>query len=565
LRLTSFLALAFPHLAALHPNTIEVDDRQITLVLSSVRRTARCPDCQTRSHWVHSRYVRTVSDVPVATFAVCLRITAQRFYCRNVACHRRTFRERLPSVAPVYQRRTPLLRHQLERLGFALGGRAGQRIAREIGLASRGASRTSLLRLVRQAVLPTMPTPQVLGVDDWSFRRGQTYGTILIDLEQHHLVDLLPDRSAQTVARWLIHHPGVSVVSRDRAGAYADGVRQGAPQALQVADRFHLVKNATAALEQVLVRQHRFLRLAARDEQPPMSEQTTETTPPAMDTSVSMAPQPPRTRAQREREASLARRRARFEHVQVLQAQGLSYRGIARCMGLSRDTVTRLARADTPPERRHPSRRPSIMDPFEPYLWERWAQDEHNAAQLFTEIQEQGFPGSASLIRQRLARWRVRPGRMVRAAGTVSRDGQPKRHFSSRQTLWLLLGDRPASQQNQEALQEQAYIARLRELSPTIQQAQDLLGQFRRLLRARDLAGFRVWLPQAARSTVPEVRGFAQGLRRDRSAVEAAFVSEWNNGQVEGQVNRLKMLKRQTYGRANFELSTQYPVCESGV
>jgi transposase len=240
-RHTCFSATIFPHLTALHLDTIKVEEHQMTLVLSSQRCVAHCPECQCRSHWVHSHYIRTLSDTPVATLAVCLRIIARRFYCRNGACPRRTFRERLPSVAPVYQRRTPLLRRQLECIGFALGGRAGQRVAHEIGLGSRGASRSSLLRLVRQTALPTVPTPRILGVDDWSFCRGRTYGTILTDLEQHHVVDLLPDRSAQTLKHWLLNHPGISVVSRDRAGAYADGVRQGAPQALQVADRFHLM------------------------------------------------------------------------------------------------------------------------------------------------------------------------------------------------------------------------------------------------------------------------------------------------------------------------------------
>jgi transposase len=543
LHLTRFLATAFPHVAALHLDALEVDNQQITLVLSSTCSSAQCPDCHSHSHWVHSRYSRTVSDVPVASYAVRLRITARRFYCRHAACRRQTFRERLPTAAPVYQRRTPVLRRHLERVGFALGGQAGQRLLQQLGLGNQGISRNSLLRLVRQADLPGVPTPQVLGVDDWSFRRGRTYGTILTDLERHNLVDLLPDRSAKTLAQWLVHHPGVGVVSRDRAGAYADGVRQGAPAALQVADRFHIMRNATDALEQVLVRQHRFLRVAAMDGIPRTQEHHPST-----------AQRPCRTRLQEEQEARLARKRTRYEEVQALQAQGYSYRAISRCVGLSRETVTRLARADSLPERRHQPRRPSILDPFAPYLRERWAQGEHNSAQLFAEIREQGFPGGPVLIRQRVARWRLRPGQPEGAAGAASGDGQPQRFFSPRQTLWLLLNDHVVTQPREMNAREEAYVARLRDVSPTIQQAQDSIGRFRHLLRTRDLAGFREWLPLALRSTVPEVRGFARGLCRDRSAVEAAFVHKWNNGQVEGHVNRLKMLKRQTYGRANFDL-----------
>lgn len=222
--------------------------------------------------------------------------------------------------------------------------------------------------------------------------------------------------------------------------------------------------------------------------------------------------------------------------------------------------MTRLCRAEAPPdERQHRAPRPSLLDPFEPYLRERWATGEHNTAQLYAEIREQGFPGSAVLVRQRLARWRARPGRPGVPARGASRDATPApppppRTFSPRQTLWLLLRTDAASPEGDLDAQERAYLARVRELSPTIHQAQDLVQRFRRLVRERDLASFGDWWIQASRSTVPEVRGFARGLHRDRSAVEAAFASDWNNGQSEGQINRLKLLKRQAYGRASFDL-----------
>jgi hypothetical protein len=278
------------------------------------------------------------------------------------------------------------------------------------------------------------------------------------------------------LADWLVNHPGVAVVSRDRAGAYADGVRRGAPHAVQVADRFHMVKNATDVLEQVLVRQHRFLRLAARDQLPPANEHDIGSTLSTGSTYGSPSLPTRQTRVQREQRARLDRQRTRYEQVQALQTQGYSYRAIAKRVGLSRETVTRLARADAPPEGRHPMRRPSIMDPFEPYLRERWGQGEHHSAELYTEIQEQGFTGSSVLVRQRLARWRLRPEQTHDAVDDSASDTESQRRFSPRQTLWLLLADPTTTPQRERTAQEATYVARLRELSPTIQQTRGPRG-----------------------------------------------------------------------------------------
>lgn len=267
----------------------------------------------------------------------------------------------------------------------------------------------------------------------------------------------------------------------------------------------------------------------------------------------------PQTRVQREQQARLDRQRTRYEQVQALQTQGYSYRAIAQRVGLSRETVTRLARADAPPEQRRQIRRPSIMDPFEPYLRERWAQGEHNSAQLYTEIREQGFVGSPVFLRQRLARWRLRPGQTHDAADGRVGDGRSKRLFSPRQTLWLCywLTLRPPSRGKRRHKKGPMSLACGNCRQPSSRPRTSWCSSescCEHEMRARDLTGFRAWLLQASRSTAPEVRGFARGLHRDRLAVEAAFVYAWNNGQVEGHVNRLKMLKRQMFGRASFAL-----------
>lgn len=540
-----------PHLAGSRLDEIRVEEDQVTLVVSLIRRTARCPVCGRRSRRVHSRYQRTLADLPWSARPVVLWVRVRRFRCSNRGCPRAIFAERLPHLGPVRARRTPAQRRALESIGFALGGAAGARLAGDLALP---ASRATLLRYIRAAPLPVSDTPRVLGVDDWAWRRGQRYGTILVDLEQRRPVDLLPDRTAESLTIWLREHPGIEVISRDRAGAYADGARQGAPEATQVADRFHLLANVGATLERVLGNKRSALSAAAAAVDQAATECATST--PVVPAVIAVTVPPRRTRTQQDQQARRAERLARYDAVVTLDKQGWSQSAISDHLGLERKTIRRYLRAEAFPERARPSVRPSILAPYEASLRERWTAGCHNAQTLWQEIRRQGFTGGAAIVRRHVAAWRTGPARRGRSAQQAPADGtacppapQPTRVLSPRQARWLLL--RPEEDLDPE---EQAYRVHLLDADAEIRGAHQLADDFGGLVRMRDRASFAAWLERAAASTLAELRSFAAGIRRDQAAVEAALSSEWSNGQTEGQINRLKYLKRQMFGRANFDL-----------
>jgi hypothetical protein len=307
---------------------------------------------------VHSHYWRTVADQPWGGRPVSIRLQARRFRCMNQACPQRIFVERLPALAPVAARRTPALRAALEQLGFATGARPGARVAAALGMPL---SARTLLRLLHAAPCPSRPTPRVLGIDEWAWRRGQHFGTILVDLERGEPVDLLPDRAADSVAAWLRAHPQVEIVSRDRSAVYAEGIARGAPTARQVADRFHLLRSLREALERLLDGQGAARRAALAS---PAAAPTAAAAPP-------VTPPAPDTAAARETQRRRARRLGRFEEVRGLAAAGASQTAIAAQLGMSHKTVKRYLRATAFPEwaAHGPHRRP--LDPYKAYLRER--------------------------------------------------------------------------------------------------------------------------------------------------------------------------------------------------
>lgn len=297
-------------------------DSAVTLDLVPAASMAACPDCGLPARRVHSRYTRLLDDLPLSGTPTRLRVRVRRFFCDTPACPRRTFVEPLVSIADPHARKTRRLSQGLCRVGLALGGRAGARLAGHLGMGTSGAT---ILRLIRRAAIPALPVIHILGVDDWAWHKGQQCGTILCDLERHRPVDLLAERSGEEFSRWLKLHPGVQVIARDRSGPYGWGATAGAPHALQVADRFHLLCNLREALVRTLERYRPELKKAAQ------AAAVSQPQPPPVlpELAVSAAPPATPSLAQQAETASRSRRLERYKEVVQLHLQGVSMREIA--------------------------------------------------------------------------------------------------------------------------------------------------------------------------------------------------------------------------------------------
>jgi transposase len=545
--------------ARLIPPSLRVDallvaDDGITIRVSPETAEARCPLCGEAAARVHSRAARTLADVPWAGVVVRLWIQIRKFFCDNPTCPRRIFSERLDGIAAVAARRTERQRAALLRIALANGGEAGARLAADLGYR---VSPDTLLRLLRAAPEADRPTPAVLGVDDWAIHKGLTYGTILVDLERHRPVDLLPDRSSESLAAWLRAHPGVEIIARDRSGAYAEGARDGAPAAVQVADRWHLVANLADALEAFFRGKGPCLTAAAAalSEQANVKDKEGEPALPPADAVYQGKRRHPQPERWRERQAEVAaagvaRRREKCDQARALHARGATVAAIARTVGIGRRTVYRYLRAP-PPQRKRRSdfgqRR--VITPYEPYLLKRWAEGCRTATVLWREIQAQGFAYSLTNVQRFVAQLRREgaPPTGRRRTDLTRPHGPPPRHVAS---LVLRRPERRSEDQR-------AYLQQLRTEDPAIAAATDLAEDFLLMLRRREGDRLPTWLDAAEASGIGDLARFARKLRDDAAAVQAGLTLRHSNGQTEGQVGRLKLVKRQGYGRAKVDLLRQ--------
>jgi len=507
-----------------------------------------CPCCGTLSRRVQSRYTRTLRDLPVSGRYTHLTVHVRRFFCQESTCIRKIFAERFPSLTLPRVKFTLRLQETLRQMGFALGGEAGARLGRVLSIPG---SSDTVLRLVKQTELPVASSPRVVGIDDWSWKRRLRYGTLICDLESRKPIDVLPDRSVESVSAWFEKYPSIEIVSRDRSSEYAAAIKKGAPQALQVADLWHIGKNLAESVSTLLARCRAEIRRGLHVQAEP-SQEREEMEP------VSEEERHP-ARSLSEEQARVARRAQkldRYEQIIELHDQGLKAAEIASRTGISGRTVQRWLAHGSFPEARRRRRRPSLIDPYERSVLQWWHEGNRNGLQLYRELITRGYKGSSKAMYNYLATLRTPQSDSLQSIPLKLRRRKsvpllppPLENFSAQRATWLFVCQPEKLDQIQ-----QEELMRILQASPSAETAYSLAQGFMQMIREHTGQPLESWLNSVEESHLPELKSFARGIQHDKAAVLAGLTLSWSQGPLEGHVNRLKLIKRSMYGRAKLPL-----------
>jgi transposase len=491
--------------------SVKGGDGTIVVTARAEASVAACPLCGASSRRVHSRYIRQVSDLPCSGQRIQLRVVARRFFCSASHCRRRIFAERFDdAILAVRSRRTTRLECIVHHLGLALGGRPAAGFAKRLMLP---VSNDTLLRVVRRrASLPDVRL-NVIGIDDWAWRRNHRYGTIVCDLERRRIVTLLPDREIATVEAWLLDHQEIGIVSRDRGGGYGEATARALPHAIQVADRWHLMENASAAFLDAVRKSMRAIRttIGATTIHPELL-----------------------TSAEKLQYQGYLRREETNAEIMRLAGEGIPIKEIVRRTGHSRKLVRQVIRGERTDVFRT---RQSSLEVYLPFLDEQWASGCCNGAGLWRRLQARGFRGSLRVVSE----WATRRRRAERAS-----DQQLQKVPSARTIARLM-----TSARDYLSKADTITIAAIEAAVPMLVEARGLIDRFHSMIRKTVAADLDPWIADASASLIASL---AAGITKDKAAVRAAITEPWSNGQTEGQITKLKLVKRQMYGRAKLDL-----------
>ena len=470
-----------------------------------------CPCCGVLSDRVHSRYLRRLADLPIAGRRVVLMLLARRFRCDAVLCTRRIFTERFDDkVLKPWARRTARLDQIVHCLALALGGRPAASFARRLNVP---VSNDTLLRAVRRRGSQSFAPPTIIGIDDWAWRRNQRYGTLICDLERRKTIALLPDREPATVEAWLKGQPQITVVARDRGGGYARATQKALPDAVQVADRWHLMENASHAFLDAVRKSMRQIRTAI---------------------GAAMVNPALLTAAEKLQYEGYLRREETNAAILAMAKDGRTVKEIVRRTGYSRGLIRKVLRGQRSDIFRV---RSSSLEAYLPWLEEQWAAGRRNGSELWRSLRLQGFRGCVRVVTE----WSGRRRQSEKMdASAISRTP------SARTIARLMTVGR-----DRLSAAETVTVAAIETSVELLVEAREVVADFHAMIRKKALPDLDPWIERAKTSLVA---AFASGVTKDKAAVSAAISSGWSNGQAEGQICKLKLVKRQMYGRGKLDL-----------
>jgi transposase len=489
---------------------VATDAERVLVTIRPSSTSCPRPLCGSMARRVHSRYLRRLVDLPIGGRSAEIELQARRFFCDAGGCRRRIFAERFVGAIGRYARRTARLDDVVHCLAIALGGRPAATLSKRLNFR---VSNDTLLRIVRRRGVAEFAPPTAVGIDDWAWKRNQRYGTLLCDLERRRTIALLPDREPASAQAWLVCQPQISVVARDRGGGYAVAAQRALPRAIQVADRWHLMENASRAFLDAVGKSMRQIRKTIG---------TGRIDPKLL------------TYAERLQYEGFQRREETNAAILSLSQDGAPIREIVRRTGYSRGLVRKILRGQRSDVFRT---RPSSLEPYLPWLDAQWDAGRRNGLALWRAVQERGFRGCRKVVSE----WSARRKRAEKAeAGAIGR-------APSARTIARLL----TIGRDQLSKAQTITVAAIERGVAALAQARDLIAEFQGIIRRKALPELDAWLDRAAFSGLA---AFAKGIVKDKDAVQAAIASAWSNGQTEGQICKLKLVKRQMYGRGKIDL-----------
>ena len=514
---------------------VEVKQSTIFIFATSIGKRAKCPACNKYSSSVHDRYARRITDLPVFLYDSVITLTVRKFKCPNKKCHRKVYTEKIEHIKP-YARRTERVNRLLSNIAIEMTSGAGSMLS---GRLKMHVSRSTLTRLAHLQPLPGLEAIRVLGVDDWAFRKGINYGTILIDMQSSKPIDLLPTRDGEDLKKWLRSHPEIEIVTRDRASSYSSAIDSACPKAMQVADRFHLLMNLSDALNTYFKSVSPKINALIKKKSDEMPE-----TIGFHQTSVKIVEPEPDLKAFDSRQPA-------FEKVKELQAKGMTKKKIAKAIGLSRNTVRKYFLQETLVPKSHPKR--TNIELFTNYIISRIKQEGHLNGAIVEEIRQMGYQGGNTQAYEHINFLkRTIPTNIAASRTELQQQEIPYVKRLSTRKLARYIG----SDMNQiKDAEDKKYVQILLKELPQLKQIRQLVRTFKTILKTGtgDIAKWILKVKESS-SKLPGLLTFARGLERDIEAVKNGICQKWSNGPVEGHVNRIKSIKRQMYGRASFEL-----------